>query len=73
MSTLYIGMDVHKETITVAVAEEGRNGEIRPHAWVRGPRAHAVGVATGNPLNSLIFSIGWPSEDSKIIDTRLFS
>src|SRR6201995_5616596 len=41
-------------------------------AWVRGPRAHAVGVATGNPLNSLIFSIGRPSEDSKIIDTRLF-
>ena len=44
-----------------------------PLAWVRGPRAHAVGVATGNPLNSLIFSIGRPSENSKIIDTRLFS
>ena len=40
--------------------------------WVRGPRAHAVGVATDNSLNSLIFSIGQPSKDSKIIDTRVF-
>src|SRR6266436_4186240 len=31
MSTLYVGVDVHKETITVAGAEEGRDGEIRSH------------------------------------------
>lgn len=27
--TRYVGMDVHAETIAVAVAEEGRNGEVR--------------------------------------------
>src|SRR5580658_6321389 len=27
--TLYVGLDVHKASISVSVAEEGRNGEIR--------------------------------------------
>ena len=26
---LYIGLDVHKDSITVAIAEPGRNGEVR--------------------------------------------
>lgn len=28
-TTKYVGLDVHKSTISVAVAEEGRRGEIR--------------------------------------------
>ena len=40
--------------------------------WVRGPGAHAAGVATDNPLNSLVFGIDRSAKHSKTIDTRLF-
>ena len=32
--TLYVGLDVHKDTIAVAVAEDGHGGEIRFHGTI---------------------------------------
>jgi transposase len=31
---VYVGLDVHAETIAVATADEGRNGEVRFHGVI---------------------------------------
>jgi transposase len=35
--TLYIGLDVHKDSITIAIAQSGRNGEIRLFGTIATP------------------------------------
>jgi transposase len=35
-SIMYIGMDVHKESIEIAIAEEGRNQEVRRYGRING-------------------------------------
>jgi transposase len=33
-SITYIGLDVHKDTIAVAVADSGKRGEVREHGKI---------------------------------------
>lgn len=33
-NTKFIGLDVHKRTISIALAEEGRNGEVRSYGTI---------------------------------------
>lgn len=45
-NTLYLGLDVHKDSITIAIAEEGRKGEIRLYGKISGD-LHALEKAMG--------------------------
>jgi transposase len=40
MNILFVGLDVHKETIAVAAAEDGRNGEVRSYGTIESPPDH---------------------------------
>jgi hypothetical protein len=36
--SIYVGLDLHKDSIDIAVAQAGRDGEVPP-AWLAGQRA----------------------------------
>ena len=40
-STLYLGLDVHKDSITIAIADPGSKGEVRPFGTISNDM-HAV-------------------------------
>ena len=36
--SMFVGMDVHKESIDISLAEEGRDGEVRHYGVINGDR-----------------------------------
>jgi len=54
---IYIGLDAHKDTIAVAVAEAGKRGEVREHGKVANTAAavKALGVKLARGGNALRF------------------
>ena len=42
---IYIGLDVHKDTVAVAVAEAGKRGEVREHGKVANTAAAVTALA----------------------------
>jgi len=52
----YVGFDVHKNTIAVAVAEEGKRGEVREHG----------GITNAPALTKLLGKLGGPGVELRI-------
>ena len=42
---IFVGLDVHKDTIVVALAESGRRGEVRQHGKIANTPANLKGLA----------------------------
>lgn len=53
----YVGLDVHKDTIAVAVAEDGKRAEVREHGEI---------VNTPAALAKLLGRLGGPGADLHI-------
>lgn len=53
-NTLYVGLDVHKLTISVSVAAKGRNGAVRFIGTIANTALSAPGSWPGMPLAALV-------------------
>ncbi len=53
---IYVGLDVHKETIAVGLADEGKRGEVRDHGKI---------ANTPAALTKLVRKLGHGSRDLK--------
>ena len=45
MAIIYVGLDVHKETIAVALAEAGKRSEVREHGKIANTPAAVTALA----------------------------
>jgi len=63
MNILFVGLDVHKETIAVAAAEDGRNGEVRSYGTIESTPSHVSKTAqtAGGTWQEFAFWLrSWP-------------
>jgi hypothetical protein len=62
-SVMYVGLDVHKDTIAVAVAEDGKRAEVREHGEI---------ANTPAALTKLLGKLGGPGVEASRVFRRRF-